>query len=166
MAINKFKNRSLEEFTASSPEQAEEREEVKEEEIYAPVFTGDNDFSFFNLLKQKNVYVIGLVLGALAISGGVYFLSQAAIFQSDPQKRAQAEIESVVAKVSKIMVLPEGEIPTVATVSDPEKLKDQPFFAKAKVGFKALVYPNARKAILYDPVENKIVEVAPVNIGK
>lgn len=166
MAINKFKNRILEESMAPGPNEAGEIEEVKEEEIYEPIFTGDNDFSFLNFLKQKNVYVIGLVLGALAISGGVYFLSQAAIFQSDPQKAAKAEIESVVAKVSKIMVLPEGETPTVATVSDPEKLKDQPFFAKAKVGFKALIYSNARKAILYDPVENKIVEVAPVNIGK
>ena len=39
------------------------------------------------------------------------------------------------------------------------------FFSKAKVGDKVIIYTNARKAILYDPVAGKIVEVAPVNIG-
>ena len=53
----------------------------------------------------------------------------------------------------------------MATVSDLEKLKDQPFFAKAKIGDKVLIYTDAKKAILYDPVNDKIVEVAPINIG-
>ena len=64
-----------------------------------------------------------------------------------------------------MIVLPEDEIPTVATVSDPEKLKEQPFFSDAKKGDKVLIYANAKKAILYDPMANKIVTVAPINIG-
>ena len=51
----------------------------------------------------------------------------------------------------------------MATVSDPEKLKDQPFFAKAQKGDKVLIYSNSQKAILYSPTEDKIVEVAPIN---
>jgi hypothetical protein len=27
------------------------------------------------------------------------------------------------------------------------------------------LFPNARKAYLYDPVANKILEVAPINLG-
>lgn len=48
---------------------------------------------------------------------------------------------------------------------DPEKLRDQPFFANAQRGDKVLIYANAKKAILYNPPSNKIIEVAPVNIG-
>jgi hypothetical protein len=61
------------------------------------------------------------------------------------------------------MVLPADETPTIATVSDPEKLKDQPFFANAKKGDKVLIFSNSAKAILYSPTEDKIVEVAPIN---
>ena len=75
-------------------------------------------------------------------------------------------MKSVVAEISKIMILPVGEDPTVATVADPEKLKGQSFFVNAKKDDKVLIYTNAKKAILYRPSERKIVEVAPLNIGQ
>jgi len=67
--------------------------------------------------------------------------------------------------VGKLMVLPEGETPTIATVSDPDKLKDQAFFAHAKTGDKVLIYAKAKKAILYSPTDNRIVEVAAIDLG-
>lgn len=90
---------------------------------------------------------------------------QLAELKQDPQKVAQQETQALLDRVGNLIVLPEGETPTIATVSDPEKLKNQPFFAKAKVGDKVLIYTNARKAILYDPVADRILEVAPINIG-
>src|SRR3990170_2816002 len=42
------------------------------------------------------------------------------------------------------------------------KLDDQPFFAKAKVGDKVLLFTQAKKAILYDPIGNVVVEVGPL----
>ncbi len=78
---------------------------------------------------------------------------------------AQKEINSLVSEVGKIMVLPENETPTIATVSDPAKLQNQAFFADAKTGDKVLIYSSAKKAILYDPKAKKIVNVAPINIG-
>jgi hypothetical protein len=62
------------------------------------------------------------------------------------------------------MVLPENEQPTIATVTDPSKLSGQSFFAHAKVGDRVLLYAAAKKAILYDPNINKIIEVAPINL--
>lgn len=78
---------------------------------------------------------------------------------------SDAEIRELVSKVGALIELPEGDEPTIATVTDPQKLTDQAFFATAKTGDKVLIYANAKKAILYRPSENKIIEVAPVNIG-
>lgn len=75
-----------------------------------------------------------------------------------------ADTKSLLEKVGKLIVLPQGEEPTIATVTDVERLKsNQPFFAQAKNGDKVLIYSN--KAILYDPVADKIVEVATINFG-
>lgn len=82
-----------------------------------------------------------------------------------PQERAAQEAQDVVMLVAQLMVLPEGETPTVATISNPEQLKDQPFFANAKKGDRVLIYTQASKAILYDPVAHKIVNVAPLNLN-
>lgn len=75
---------------------------------------------------------------------------------------SEHEISELVRQVGKLIVLPD-ENPTIATVSDPERLRDKPFFANAQTGYKVLIFNKAKKAILYDPVSHKIVEVAPVN---
>ncbi len=109
---------------------------------------------------------IGLAaLLVLATGSAVYFHSQVLDLQKNPNEAALEESRATIEAVGRLIVLPENEQPTIATVSDPSKLKDQPFFASAKIGDKVLIYTNAKKAILYSPTENKIVEVAPVNIG-
>lgn len=123
----------------------------------------------FDRLKSKNrwqkIFIAILVIVILIVLGAVvYFYNQNRELKKNPQKTAAKETEQIIDLVGKLIVLPEGEEPTVATVADLEKLKDQPFFAKAKVGDRLLIYTNASKAILYDPVQNKIVEVAPLNI--
>lgn len=115
----------------------------------------------------RNPFVaIPLVLFVVAVVFAVYSYTQLAELRGDPQRVAEKEVEELVNRVGKLIVLPEGEQPTVATVSDVESLREQPFFAQAKNGDKVLIYTNARKVILYDPVKNKIVEVAPLNIGE
>lgn len=104
-----------------------------------------------------------LFVGSAATAG--YFYNEFQTLKADPQAQAQKEADALVAKVGALIVLPADEKPTVATVQDPEKLKEQAFFANAKTGDKVLIYTTAKKAILYSPTENKIVEVAPVNIG-
>ena len=81
------------------------------------------------------------------------------------QQFAQDDQQTVVTDVGKLMVLPTGEVPTVAQVSDATKLKSQPFFANAQNGDRVLIYTKAGKAILYRPSINKIIDVAPVNLG-
>ena len=77
----------------------------------------------------------------------------------------QNEVSALVNAVGKVIVLPTDEVPTIATVTDLSKLAGQAFFANAKVGDKVLMYTKAQKAILYDPIANKIIELAPFNTG-
>ena len=77
--------------------------------------------------------------------------------------KGEVEVDSVVAKVQVLIELPDEE-PTLATVSDVEKLKDQAFFANAQNGDKVLIFQKAEKAILYRPSTNKIIEVGPITI--
>ncbi len=126
-------------------------------------------------MQERTKVLITLLAAAAAVSASgeaIFFHSRAQVLQrqidtlqQDPQKAAQEEVQGLVERVGRLIILPEGEEPTIATVSDPQKLQGQSFFANAKVGDKVLIYTNAKKAILYDPVEDRIIEVAPVNIG-
>ena len=123
-----------------------------------------NDNNLTSRFRKNSVNIL-IALTILGIGSASYFYYQYNALAKNPNKIAEQEVKSLVAMVGKLIVLPTDEAPTVATVADPEKLKDQPFFANAKKGHKVLIYTNARKAILYDPNANKIVEVAPINIG-
>lgn len=127
--------------------------------------TPEKPTSQFRIRKE---YIIAGVVLILALIPSVYFYSQYRIAQSklnNPTQFAGDEAKRLVASVGKLMSLPSDETPTVATVNDREKLKNQPFFAKSENGDKVLIYTNAKKAILYRPSINKIIDVAPVNIG-
>ena len=113
----------------------------------------------------KRLNLLLVILLVLAISFAVYLHMKNTRLAANPDALAQEESKDLAAEVGRFILLPKGEIPTVATVSDPEKLKDKPFFAKAKVGDKVLLYPVAKKAFLYDPVVKKVLEVAPINVG-
>jgi hypothetical protein len=84
---------------------------------------------------------------------------------NDPTAAQAAEVKSVTAEVGKLMDLPTGETPSVATVLDKTQVTSQAFFAKAENGDKVLVYSKAGIAILYRPSTNRIINVAPVNLN-
>ena len=115
-------------------------------------------------LKLSNagitIVVVLAVLLIVALGTAFYFYKKA---NANPNDEAVKELARVVKMVGRHIVLPKDETPTMATVTDPEKLKDQPFFVNAKKGDKVLIFSSSGKAILYDPAEDKIVEVAPIN---
>lgn len=121
-------------------------------------------------LKGSRFVLYGIlsVVTIASLAGATYFYlqyQQAQLALKNPTLAAQTEASQLIAKVGKLIDLPIGEQPTIATVSDISKLKDQPFFQNARNGDKVLIYTKAKKAILYDPLANKIVEVAPINLG-
>ncbi len=97
------------------------------------------------------------ILFALGI--GIYFYIQSRS-ASGPQQTTAEEASRIVKEVEKLMLLPEGETPPVATVTDPAKLSDQSFFVNATQGDKVLIYAASQKIILYNPRQNKIINVA------
>lgn len=127
-------------------------------------------------MSKKKVVIGGLILLFIAlISGGVFYYTkkvrpsnQNSINSANltdgitSDNTSQNDVDSVVNKVKKLMLLPD-ETPILATVTDLEKVKGQVFFTKAQLGDKVLIYMQAKKAILYRPTDNIIIEVGRVN---
>jgi len=124
--------------------------------------------------SRRVIYLVGGALLAAAVVGVVCLVlwrsDQSGFFSSlrgggdQQQTQNQQQIEDLVGSVGRLIDLPTTETPTVATVNNLEALKGQEFFARAELGDKVLIYPVAKKAILYSPTKNKIIEVAPLNI--
>ena len=74
------------------------------------------------------------------------------------------DVKTLIQNVGKLIQLPTDEDPSVATIADISKLKDQPFFAYGENGDKVLIYANKKKAIIYRPSINKIIEAGSVEI--
>ncbi len=116
-------------------------------------------------------HIVTMVMLVLLLSlGGVsyYFFTQnqrAQLLLKNPTEAAKMEVKEITGRVGVLLELPSGEEPTVATIFDREKLKDQPFFARAENGDKVIIYTQAKKAILYRPKTNKIIDIAPLTIG-
>lgn len=119
--------------------------------------------------NRKKFLLIALASGlilALLLAPAVYFYGQYQKTKnqlSDSQALTKGDIDLLIKKVGLLIELPD-ETPTVATVSDVEKLRGQVFFTRAQNGDRVLVFKESKKAILYDPVNNKIREVGPVEI--
>lgn len=119
----------------------------------------------------KNNLLSALLIVAVIAAGVFYFQNYKTqqaykALKENPTLGVQTEIKDLVAKVGTLIALPENEQPTIATVTDNKKLKDQAFFAKSENGDKVLIYTGAKKAILYRSSTNKIIDVAPVSIGQ
>ncbi len=115
--------------------------------------------------RKRNPTLVISVCVFLVLGASIYWY----VVRNDSASEAPAVREetpekelSIVERVGKLIVLPEGEEPTIATVSDPSKLAEQTFFANAKVGDVVLIYAQARKAYLYDPNIDRLLEVAPI----
>jgi hypothetical protein len=120
-----------------------------------------------NMKVRIILSILAVLLVAASAGTAFYFFKKyqsAQYLLNNPEKVAQDEVKSVTSKLSALMELPGDEQPSVATVLEKDKLKDQPFFAKAENGDKVIIYTKAMKAILYRISSNKIIEVMPISI--
>lgn len=108
---------------------------------------------------NKVLFALGTLAVLLLITAAAYFYWQ---YQQLASQNPAKEIEHITNRLSKFMELPSGAMPTLATVTEKEKLIDQDFFKQAENGDKVLIYLAEGKAILYRPSTGKVIDVAPV----
>lgn len=83
--------------------------------------------------------------------------------QGADQAQNREAAKEIIQKVKQHMVLPSDVEPTVAKIVDVNQLRSRnAFYNKAKNGDYLIVLPE--RAILFDPVADKIVDVVPVQI--
>jgi len=110
---------------------------------------------------KPSVIVFSLLLCLFAGAAGYFYYKYK---QATRTVDTKEEIAQLVETIGAVMELPSDETPTLATVTDREKLTDQPFFRKSENGDKVLIYTNVGRAILYRPSVGKIVDVTAINV--
>lgn len=121
--------------------------------------------SIFTPRTKKILLSVVVVVGMVLPSS--YFYARYAALDAqlkNPSALSVRQTQELIMKLGRLMELPSGEEPTVATITDREKLSGQEFFANAQNGDKLIIYKQAKKAIIYRSTTNKIVDVGPVTV--
>lgn len=121
--------------------------------------------SMKNIFSGKTAVIIALVIAAAGVGFGVSQYNEAQKLKTPAgvQQANDNEANALKAKVAILMQLP-NEKPTIATVKDITKLKDQAFFKDAQNGDKVLIFTAARKAVIYRDSTNKIINSGPIAV--
>jgi len=116
---------------------------------------------------MKSKLFLGLVLVVVVGVGGWWaFNSQSGddlvkLSENPGAKLTDAQVDAVVARISKFMVVPTDERPSVVVLKDTASLAQQQPFYKDSVDGNILVVYSTR-AIIYDALTNKLVGVSPI----
>ncbi len=115
--------------------------------------------------KHKKKVIVAAVVVAITLGAYSLYIYQSTLYaRLFPAKANAKDVEQTLSKVSKLIELPQNEAPEIAVISDINKLKDQTFFANAQNGDKVIMYIKTKKAFIYRPTTNKLIEVGPINI--
>lgn len=144
-----------------------ENASVVNEEIKVPEMNlKTKNKTFRNIGPKKLASIIIILIALFGIYGSLHYYNKYKALTTDPNIEAKKETDRLVSILGKIIELPKDETPTVATISDKDKLKEQTFFTQAENGDILFAYTTSMKAILYRPSTNKIINVAPININQ
>ena len=122
-----------------------------------------NDSSSPARSKRKLIITILFVLLVAAVA--YLFWQNYQLRSPDYQSKLQAQVnDKLVQEVSSIVLLPEDEEPTIASITNADELRsaNQEFYQDAQNGDKILFYSS--RAIIYRESEGKIINLAPVTI--
>jgi hypothetical protein len=111
-------------------------------------------------MKKYGSHIIYLVVIAGLIGSTAFFYNKSQDYKA---KDPAVLTKKITAKLGALQKLPD-ETPSVATVEDKEKLKEQAFFKDANNGDRLVVFQAAKQAFLYRESENKIINSGPIAI--
>lgn len=114
--------------------------------------------------KMKVVISVAAALLVIAIATASYFFLQYQSAKGGSAETSEQKTARLVEKIGKVYALPD-ETPTVATITDKEKLKGQTFFKDAQDGDQLLIFSKAKLAILYREPAGKLINVGPVDMS-
>ena len=120
-----------------------------------------------NSLKNRQFFIsAGIIFLALAAGGGVYW-QLAATRQTPTTSSADtndsSELSSIVSQIKQLVDIPSNETPTVAEITNQDKVRAQPFFVSAQTGDKVLIFADSKKVILYRPSTGKVINIASLS---
>ena len=113
--------------------------------------------------RRAGILAAALLLGLCAV--GAYQFGRASVYRHHPGLAETDQAAAILANVGRIIQLPVGEAPSIATIKDAAAARTlQPFLEPAQAGDVLIVYPGAQIALLYRPANNKLIAVGPVTI--
>ena len=124
-------------------------------------------------LLPKISTIIIIILLAVVAGGGYYFYTKYNETKQEVEKLSTAQgqqeltktqTQQLLGEMRSRIVLPEGEDPVVATITDINLLKENEFYKDAKNDDRVVVYATAKKAYIYRPSTKTIVNVGAFQI--
>lgn len=110
---------------------------------------------------------LAILFGIVAVAGLLGFiLGQRGGQQNTPAVSSATPSSDLLGEIDKLYKLPTDEKPTIVTIKDADKLKDQTFFKDAKNGDRLVVYSNNKLALIYRQADHSLVNVGPVNYNE
>lgn len=107
--------------------------------------------------RRLTLIVLGIVVLTAAVGGWLLFRPHGS--------SAEREVQRYARDIGRLVILPNGEKPALATITDPTKLGHQKFFKDSKPGDKVLIYSEHNVVVLYRPAAHKVVNMGPVDIA-
>jgi len=145
------------------------KKEKKESEVVNQSPSGSNKKKGFKIFIL--VVFILILLGALGYLGYQWQSMRKELQKiktlQGTQELQKKQTEEIINKLKAHTVLPEDEQPIIATVIDAAALKKQSsFYELAKNGDMVIIYIKAKRAYLYDPIADRVLNIGPVLTGQ
>lgn len=127
-------------------------------------------------MRKPKLLTLFLVLVLLALAAGSFFLykkynetkkevEKLSTVQGQ-QELNKTQVNQLLGEMRAIIVLPKGEDPVVATITDVSKLNKNAFYKEAQNGDRVVVFAEAKKAFIYRPSTKTIINVGSFQLDQ